>query len=131
MLAHQKLDELHVLGRNLVISTKLSHLHAAQLGVVTPTPFGNVVKEGCGIKNPRLVPARSQLGTKGVLVRVFHDKETPHVSEHHQNVLIHRVDMKEVVLHLPHNAPKDPQIPTQHRGLVHHAKRMGDALGFF
>jgi hypothetical protein len=37
-------------------------------------------------------------------VRVLGDEEAPHVAQHHQDVLVHRVDVEQVVLHLPHDA---------------------------
>ena len=131
VFAHQEFDELHVLGLDLVVPAKLPHLGAAQLGVVPTAAFGDVVKEGSCIKDPRLVPTGCELGAKGVLVGMLHDEKTPHISEHHQDVLIHGVDVKEVVLHLAHDASKDPQVAPQHRRLVHQTHGVGDALGFF
>jgi hypothetical protein len=62
-------------------------------------------------------------------VRVLGDEEAAHVAQHHQDVLVHRVDVEQVVLHLPHDAPEHPQVAPQHRGLVHQPHGVGDAGG--
>ena len=58
------------------------------------------------------------------------NEETAHIAQHHQDVLIHGVDVKQIVLHLPDDATEDPQVTPEHRGLVHQAHGMRDALGF-
>ena len=60
---------------------------------------------------------------------VFGHEKAPHIAQHHQDVLVHRVGMEQVMLHLAHDAPEHPQVAPKHRGFVHQAHRMGDALG--
>ena len=60
---------------------------------------------------------------------VLGHEKAPHIAQHHQDVLVHRVGMEQVVLHLTHDAPEHPQVAPQHRGFIHQAHRMGDALG--
>ena len=129
MLCDQELYERRVLRVNAVLFAKAPRLYASQLGVVAPTPFGNVMKKRRHIQEPGFVPARGQLRAKRVFVRVLHDKKAPYVSQHGQDVLVHRVHMKQVVLHLPDDAPEYPQVAPQHRGLVHQAHGVGDAAG--
>ena len=95
--------------------------------MIASAPFGDVVEQRGHVQHPRLVPAGGQLGTEWVLVRMFGDEEAAHVAQHHQDVLIHRVDVKQVVLHLPHDAPEHPEVASEHRGLVHQPHRMRDA----
>ena len=111
-----------------MLTAKNTHLFFSQIGVVAATSFGDVVKQCSHIQNPRLLPTRSQLRAKRVLMGVFDDEETPHIAQHHQNMLIHRIDVKQVMLHLADDTPEDPQIPPQYRGLVHQAQSMCDAL---
>ena len=110
VLGHQKLDQIGILFADGVVFAKTTYFCASQLRVVTATAFGNVVKQSAGVQDPRLVPSCSQLRAKRVLVGMFCHEKTPHIAQHHQDVLIHRVDMKQVVLHLAHDAPKHPQI---------------------
>ena len=58
---------------------------------------------------------------------MFCHEKAPHVAQHHQDVLVHGVDMEQVVLHLPHDAAEHPEVATQHRSLVHEPHGMGDA----
>ena len=39
-----------------------------------------------------------------------------------QDVLVDRVDMKQVVLHLPDDAAEHRQVPAEHRQVVHAAQ---------
>ena len=60
VLLHQKFDQLGVFAINAVLAAKATGLTHAQLGVVAPAPFGNVVKQRGDEEDPRLVPARSE-----------------------------------------------------------------------
>ena len=97
-----------------MLTAKNTHLFFTQIGVIAAAAFGDIVKQCRHIQNPRLLPTRSQLRAKRVLMGVFDDEETPHIAQHHQNMLIHRIDVKQVMLHLANDSPEDPQIPPQH-----------------
>jgi hypothetical protein len=53
---------------------------------------------------PRACPTARQLAAERVLVRVLGDEEAAHVAQHHQDVLVHGVDVEQVVLHAPDDA---------------------------
>ncbi|EKD98584.1 MAG: hypothetical protein ACD_23C00356G0002 [uncultured bacterium] len=97
--------------------------------MVAAAAFADVVKKGRHIQNPGFVPASGKLRAKRVFMRVLGHEETAHVAQHHQDVLVHRIHMEQVMLHLPHDAAKRPQIAPQHRGLVHQPHGMRDARG--
>ena len=97
--------------------------------MIASTPFGNVVKQGRDVQYPRFVPARRQLRAQRVFVRMFHHKKSPHIAQHRQDVLIDRINVEQIVLHLSDDAPKDPEIAAQYRGLVHQTHGVGNALG--
>ena len=59
---------------------------------------------------------------------VLDDEKAPHIAQHHQNMLVHGIDVEQVVLHLPDDAPEHPQVAPKYRGLVHQTHGMGDAL---
>jgi hypothetical protein len=69
-------------------------------------------------------PGRSKLvirsgvraGTRG---RMLGDHEAAQIAQHLQDVLIHRVDVEEVVLHLADDAPPGGQVEAQDAVLVH------------
>ncbi len=62
-------------------------------------------------------------------MRMFGHEKSPHIAQHHQNVLVHRVNVEQVMLHLPDDLAEHPQIAPQHRGLVHQPHGVGDARG--
>ena len=128
VLTHQKFDKLRIFGSNTVLAAKSSNVLATELGVVTATALGNVVKQRRDVKNPGLVPAGRQLRAHGVFVRMLGHEKTTHVAQHHQDVLVHRVDMEQVVLHLPDDLAEHPQVAAQHGGLVHQPHGMRDAF---
>ena len=129
VLGHQKLDQRRVFCPYAVQLAKAPRFHATQLGMVAAAPLGNVVEQGGDVQHPRLVPARRQLRAQRVFVRMFHYKKAPHIAQHRQDVLVHGIDVEQVVLHLPDDAPKHPQVAAQHRGLVHQPHGVGNALG--
>ena len=129
VLCHQKFDQCRIFCPNAVQLAKAPRLYATQFGMVTAAPFGNVVEQRGDVQHPGLIPARCQLRTQRVFMCVFHHKKAPHIAQHCQDVLVHGVDVEQVVLHLPDDAPKHPQIAAQHRGLVHQPHGMGNALG--
>ncbi|MGZ9060047.1 MAG: hypothetical protein ACXW14_12475 [Burkholderiaceae bacterium] len=54
--------------------------------------------------------------------------ESAQIAQHLQDVLIDRVDMKQVVLHLPDDAAEHRQVPPEHRQVVHTAQLVQHAL---
>ena len=129
MLMDQKLNQLGVFPLNRVLFAKTPHLHRPQFGVVAAPAFGNIVKERRNVEDPRAIQASGQLRAKRVFVRMLGNKKAANVAQHHQNMLVHGVDVEQVVLHLPHDLAKHPQIAPQHRGLVHEPHGVGNPIG--
>ena len=98
--------------------------------MVTTPALGNIMEQSCGVEDEWLVPTGCQLRAKRVFVCMIGYKETSHISQDHQDVLVNGVNVKQVVLHLTHNVSKYPQIASQNRRLIHQAKGMCDALTF-
>ena len=61
-------------------------------------------------------------------MRVLRNKKAPHIAQHHQDVLVNGIDVEQIMLHLPHNFAKHPQIAAQHRCLVHQPHGVGQTL---
>ena len=101
---------------------------AAKIAVIAAAPFCDVVKDCGDIKDPWSIEVRHQLAAQRVFVRVLGEREPTQVAQHLQNVLIHRVDMKQVVLHLSDDATEHRQIPAKHRQVVHAAQLVQHAL---
>ncbi len=97
--------------------------------MVAAAALADIVEEGCEVQQPGLVPSAGELRAEGVFVRMLGHEEAAHVAQHHEDVLVHGIDVEEVVLHLADDAPEGPEIAAQHRGLVHEPHGMGDAHG--
>ena len=50
---------------------------------------------------------------------MFNDHEAAHITQHHQDVLINGVDMKQVMLHLTNNFSEGRQVSTENATTVH------------
>ena len=96
--------------------------------MVAATALANVMKQRRQIQQPGLVPAAGQLRAQRVFVRMLGHEKAAHIAQHHQRVLIDCVNVEQVVLHLPDDAAKRPQITPQHRGRIHQAERVGLAV---
>ena len=129
VFAHQKLDQLAVVTVHAMLATKAPGFLRTDLGVVSASAFANVMEQRGKVQRPGLVPATRKLRAKRVFVRMLGHEEAAHIAQHHQNVLIYRVDVKQVMLHLSHDAAKGPEVTPQHRCLVHEPHGMGDARG--
>ena len=124
VLAHQKFGQRRVIAAYAHLAAKAPHFARAQLAVIAPAPLGDVVKQRGHVKHPGPLPALRQLRAQGVFVREFGHEKAPHVAQHHERVLIDGVDVKQIVLHLPHDAAENPQIAPQHAGAVHQPQRV-------
>ena len=129
VLAHEEFDQLGVGARNAVGAAKTLGLHGADDGVVAAPALADVVEQRGHVQQPGLVPAAGQLGAERVLMRMLGHEKAPHIAQHHEDVLVHRVDVEQVMLHLAHDAPEGPQVAPQHRGLVHQPHGVRDAAG--
>jgi hypothetical protein len=81
------------------------------------------------VEHPRAFEIAHQLRAERILVRVFGHRETADIAQHHQDVLVDGVDVIQVMLHLPDNAPEIQQISAEHACLVHQPERVRDAFG--
>ena len=94
--------------------------------MVAAAALGDVVEERGHHQDPGLVPAGSQLGAERVFVGVFGDEEAPHVAQHHQDVLIHRVHVEQACCIWPtmrRNTHSSGPVPMS----CHEAQRVRDA----
>ena len=91
-----------------MLATKAPQFCGAQGAVVPTSALADVVEQGGHVQNPRLVPACRQLRATGVFMRMLGHEKAAHVAHHHQDVLVDRVDVEQIVLHLPDDASKYP-----------------------
>ncbi len=121
-------DQVGILAGDAVLLAEAPRVGHAQHRVVAAAPLGDVVEQRGHGQHPGLVEVRHQLAAERELVRVLDDGEAADIAHHHQDVLVDRVDVEQVVLHLPDDASEVDQVAAQHAGLVHQPQRMRDAL---
>ena len=64
-------------------------------------------------------------------MRMLNHHKAAYITQHHQDMLIHCVDMKQVMLHLTNDSSEGGQIATEDAGTVHELKSATDSLGLF
>ena len=128
MLAHQKGQQFGVFRVDAVLLGKAAYFLLAQHRMIAASAFGNVVKQGCRHQNPRVAPVGGQLRAQRVFVHMLGIEKTADVAQHHEDVLIDRINVEQIVLHLAHDFAKRRQVVPQHRCLVHEPQGMRYAV---
>src|SRR6476620_5736257 len=93
--------------------------------MVSVASLGDVVKQSGEIKHFRSFETGDELGAKRIFVTKFRCHETAKIPYNHQNMLIHRVDMEQIMLHLSHNASKRWQVASKDAEAIHKSQFMG------
>ena len=96
--------------------------------MVAAAALGDIVEQRGDIQQPGLREIGHQLAAERIFVRMLAHGEAAHVAHHHQDVLVDRVDVEQVVLHLADDAAEVRQVAAQDAGLVHAPQRVRDAL---
>jgi hypothetical protein len=104
-----------------------AHIERAELGMVAAAPLRDVVIDGGHVEQPAALETRHELGAQRKLVRELRHGEAAQVAHHHEDVLVHRVDVKKVVLHLSHDAAELGQVVAEDAVLVHAPELVHDA----
>jgi hypothetical protein len=130
VLLDQELDQLRVFAIDTMVAAKTPRFLGPEFGMVAAATLGHVMEQCGNVQHPGFVEGRRQLRTERVFVCMFRNEKAAHIAQHHDDVLIDRVHVEQVVLHLPDDAPEHPQVTPQHAGLVHQPERVGLALGF-
>ena len=60
---------------------------------------------------------------------MFNYHKATHIPQYHQDMLIDRVDMKQVMLHLSNNSSEDGQVTPKNAAAIHEVEGATDALG--
>ena len=119
VLADEPADELGVLARQAVRAAEPPRLALAERRVVAAAALGDVVEQAGEVEH---LPAR-EIGdeprAQRIFVRVLRLGEPAQVADHHQDVLVHRVDVEEVVLHLADDAAERRQVMAEDAVQVH------------
>ncbi len=94
--------------------------------MVAAAALGDVVEQRGDVEQPVALEGHDQPRHQRVFVRVLSHREPAHVAQHHQDVLVDRIDVEEVVLHLADDAPPRRDVARQDAVLVHLAEHPHD-----
>jgi hypothetical protein len=128
VFSDEKLKQLCRLGVQSELSGKSTDLKLSKLGVIAPSALRNIVKQRGEIELPGGTKVGHQLGEFRKLVGVFVHAESTQIANDLKDVLIHRVNMEQIVLHLPDDAPENGKHSTEDAQIVHESQGMNDSL---
>src|SRR5258706_3783235 len=127
MVLDEELDELQVFGRKAVLAAETPGLEPAELRVIAPAAFGDVVEYRGDVQQPMALEAGDEAAAQRILVRELEHREAADIAQDREDVLVHGVHVEKIVLHLADDAPEGGQIPSQDAVLVHATKFVHDA----
>jgi hypothetical protein len=122
-------DQVRVGRPHVVVLAEAHGVARAQVGMVPAASLGDVVEEGGEIQDLDVVELLHELRAERVFVVELREPEAPQVPDDHEDVLVHGVDVEEVVLHLPDDAPEGGKVAAEHAVATHAAKRPGESFG--
>src|SRR5579863_9966902 len=96
--------------------------------MIAAAAFRNVVKEGSEVQPLGFNHLLYQAAREGELLAMLRDREAPEVAQDEQAVGVDGVDVKQVMLHLPDDAPECRNISAEHPVCVHAPQLVGYAL---
>jgi hypothetical protein len=127
VLRDKPFDQRRVVAGDAVRATEPASVARAQRGVITAAALADVVEESREIQHFLALEIGDEARAQRVLVRVLRLAEAPQVADHHERVLVHGVDVEEIVLHLAHDAPERGQVVAEHVVQIHPAKLVRQA----
>ena len=90
--------------------------------MIAAAAFRDVVEQPGEIEHFAPLEIGHQPRARRIFVRMLCLGEAAQVADHHQDVLVDRVDVEQVVLHLPDDAPEHRQVLAEDAEQVHPAQ---------
>ena len=125
MLLYQPANHVSVRRIKFVAKTKRSSIHGAELRMVATSALADVVIKPGDIQQLRFWQVVNAVMCKGRLCLSLGITKAAHIADHHHGVCIHRIDMEQVVLHLPNYLPEFWDVTCEH-AVTTHACELGD-----
>src|SRR4051812_19026638 len=94
--------------------------------MVSSSALCDVVIERGDIEKPGMFEAADELACKRELMRELRHREAAKVSQHHEDMLVNRVYMEQVVLHLADDPAEFRHVSAKNSVLVHPSEFMDD-----
>ena len=127
VLRDQPGDQLAVLARRPCARQKRRASRAPERRMVAAAALGDVVEQPGEVEHFPALEVGDEPRAQRILVRVLRLGEAAQVADHHQDVLVDRVDVEEVVLHLADDAAERRQVAAEDAVQVHPAQLVRDA----
>ena len=119
VVLHQPDDQATVPGRQLVTLAEVLGIHRPQLGMVAVTPLADVVVQPGQVDQLRLGQAAHDLAGQWEFLRNLGVLQLAQVLDQVERVRIHRIDVEQVVLHLPDDMAELGQVAAEDAVAVH------------
>jgi hypothetical protein len=129
VMLDQPYDQRRIVAADAVFAAEASRVGHAERRVIAAAALRDVVEQRRDVEHPRALEIADQLAAERIFVRMLGHREAADVAQHHEDVLVDRVHVIQVVLHLADDAAKIQQVAAEHAGLVHQPQRMRDAFG--
>ena len=120
-------DQLAVGARQAVLAAKPQRIDFTQQRVVAAASFRDVMKQSCEIKQFRMSEVAHQAAGERELVGELGYREAPQVAHDVEDVLVHGIDVIQVVLHLANDASERGNVATKDAVLIHAFELADDA----
>ena len=105
--------------RQAVLTGEAARIACAKRRVIAAAAFRDVVEQTGEIQDFAPLEIGDEPRTQRIFVRVLRLGEAAQVADHHQDVLVDGVHVKEIVLHLTHDAPEHRQVLAEDAEQVH------------
>ena len=103
-------------------------IHHAQCRVVPATAFGDIVEQRSQVQQLRRFEFCNQLAAQRKLVGECRCGKAAQVAQYIQNVFVHGIHVKQIVLHLPGDATKGGNVAPQNAVAIHTTHGASDAI---
>ena len=119
MVGDQPRDQFGVLVRQPVVAAEAPRVARAERRVIAAAALGDVVEQAGEVEHLAPLEIGDEPRAQRILVRMLRLGEAAQVADHHQDVLVHRVDVEQVVLHLADDAAERRQVLAEDAVQVH------------
>lgn len=114
-----------------MLIAKLLGVDGAEFRMAATTSLGDIVEQRRGVKQPRFLRFADQLAAERIFMREIGVRETAQIAQYLQDMLVRRVDVEQIVLHLPNDGAKFGQVASENIELVHALEFMQHATRLF
>lgn len=128
MVLHQPGHQLGVPERQLVALAEGLGVHRTEFRVVAATALGDVVVEASDVDQFRLGQTIDDLARQRIFLGHLRPIQLAQVLDQVEGVGVHRIDMEQVVLHLPDDMAELRQVATEDAVAVHPPQVAVDTL---